>query len=138
MYITLDCGVKGQMTSGAKERKKEAAKKSFYSVKGHIWIEGEEGTFLGLGRITLLEKIKELGSITKAAKSINMSYRRAWELVESMNRQANTPLVIAVSGGKGGGGAHLTEEGEKALKIFRQMDEEFRKFREKAVLKIRF
>jgi len=53
----------------------------FPSLKGHIWIEGSEGTFLGYGRIALLERIRELGSITKAAKSLEMSYRRAWILI---------------------------------------------------------
>jgi molybdate transport system regulatory protein len=83
-----------------------------YTVQGHIWIEGAEGTFLGVGRISLLERIKEFGSITRAAKSLKMSYRKAWELVESMNRQSPTPLVTASAGGKNGGGATLTAAGE--------------------------
>lgn len=60
-----------------------------------------------------------------------MSYRRAWELVESMNRQSPEPLVRASTGGKGGGGASLTDAGERAIKAFKRMDEAFRKFREK-------
>ena len=50
----------------------------FPSLRGHIWIEGQEGTLLGYGRIALLERIREYGSITKAAKALEMSYRRAW------------------------------------------------------------
>lgn len=102
-----------------------------YTVEGHIWVEGFEGTFLGMGRVLLLEKIRECGSITKAASSLEMSYRKAWELVESMNRQAGKPLVVATTGGKGGGGAVLTEAGERAIRLFGELDAEFASFREK-------
>lgn len=102
-----------------------------YTVEGHIWVEGAEGTFLGVGRVILLEKIREYGSITRAAASLEMSYRKAWELVESMNRQAGVPLVVATTGGKGGGGAVLTEAGQRAIELFASVDAEFRKFREK-------
>jgi molybdate transport system regulatory protein len=102
-----------------------------YTVEGHIWVEGAEGTFLGMGRVLLLEKIREYGSITRAAGSLEMSYRKAWELVESMNRQAGSPLVVATTGGKGGGGAVLTEAGERAIRLFAELDAEFARFREK-------
>ena len=106
-------------------------RKPGYRVEGHIWVDGQEGTFLGVGRITLLEMIRDTGSITKAARSIKMSYRRAWEHVDAMNRQAPTPLVTASAGGRGGGGATLTSAGENAIVAFRKLDERFRKFREK-------
>ncbi|MBI5969822.1 MAG: LysR family transcriptional regulator [Deltaproteobacteria bacterium] len=102
-----------------------------YRVRGHIWIEGADGTFLGLGRIILLERIRSLGSIRRAAASIRMSYRRAWELVESMNGQSASPLVVAATGGRGGGGASLTEAGDEAVTIFRRMDLEFMRFAER-------
>jgi molybdate transport system regulatory protein len=88
------------------------------SFRGRIWIDGPEGTFLGYGRIILLERIREYGSITKAARSMAMSYRHAWELVDSMNRQAIYPFVEAVTGGRGGGGARLTGDGESAIRLF--------------------
>lgn len=110
----------------------KGGKPPVYAVKGHIWVEGGEGTFLGLGRVVLLEKIGETGSITRAAKALSMSYRKAWELVESMNSQARRPLVVASTGGKGGGGAVLTEEGQRAVELFRELDEEFRQFRDQA------
>lgn len=97
-------------------------------LRGRIWIDGDEGTFLGYGRVILLERIGEYGSITKAAKSMEMSYRHAWELVDSMNRQAAAPLVEAVSGGKGGGGARLTGGGEKAVSLFWQFYSNFQDF----------
>lgn len=107
------------------------AAKRPYTVEGHIWVEGAEGTFLGVGRVLLLEKIREYGSITRAAASLEMSYRKAWELVESMNSQAGVPLVVATTGGKGGGGAVLTEAGQRAIRLFAELDAEFKKFREK-------
>ena len=63
-------------------------RKGGYELKGRVWIEGASGTFLGYGRVVLLERIAEFGSISKAAKSMDMSYRHAWELVDSINRQA--------------------------------------------------
>jgi molybdate transport system regulatory protein len=95
---------------------------------GRIWINGKQGIFLGHGRVELLERIREYGSITKAAKSMKMAYRRAWQLVDSMNRQATRPLVMTATGGRGGGGAHLTESGEKAIKLFREFHADFQNF----------
>lgn len=104
-----------------------------FRIKGRLWIEGRDGTFLGYGRIVLLERIKEYGSISEAARSMNMSYRHAWELVESMNRQSTAPLVETATGGKGGGGAKLTETGEKAITSFWKLYERFQGFLKKEV-----
>lgn len=108
-----------------------------YTFKGRLWIEGEKGTFLGYGRIVLLERIKRYGSITRAARSMNMSYRHAWELVDSMNRQAKTTLVETTSGGKGGGGARVTEAGEKAIRLFWEAYERFQDFLNEEVKRFR-
>jgi molybdate transport system regulatory protein len=99
-----------------------------YEVRGRIWLDGKEGTFLGHGRVVLMERIRELGSITKAAKSMGMSYRHAWRLIDSMNRQSPRPFVVTATGGKNGGGAFVTEDGERAIRLFRKCDEEFREF----------
>ncbi len=96
--------------------------------RGRIWIDGPEGTFLGFGRVVLLERIMEHGSITKAAKSMKMSYRHAWDLVDSMNRQARSPFVELATGGKGGGGAQVTEAGRHAIKVFRQFHKDLEAF----------
>lgn len=94
-------------------------------LKGRIWVDGKEGTFLGYGRVVLLERIRKFGSITQAAKSMEMSYRHAWELVDSMNRQSSEPLVEAATGGRKGGGAHLTKEGERAIVLFWELYADF-------------
>ena len=97
-------------------------------VRGRIWIESNELPFLGLGRIELLKKIKEFGSITQASKAMKMSYRQAWQMIESMNQESKMPLVIKQSGGKGGGGALLTESGMEAIDVFTNLREEFFEF----------
>ena len=104
------------------------AQKPATGLHGRIWIDGDEGTFLGYGRIVLLERIREHGSITKAAKSMAMSYRHAWELVDSMNRQAAKPLVDLATGGRGGGGALITGEGAKVIGLFWKLYADFQDF----------
>lgn len=99
-----------------------------YRVRGRIWIEGSEGTFLGYGRVVLLERIRDYGSISAAARSMEMSYRHAWKLVDSMNRQSDTPVVEKTTGGKGGGGAVLTEAGVQAIEMFWAVYREFKTF----------
>ena len=113
-----------------------AAQKAVPGLRGRVWIDGTGGTFLGHGRVVLLERIREYGSITKAAKSMEMSYRRAWDLVDSMNRQAKRPFVELATGGKGGGGARVTEEGEHAVQLFWKFSEDFQRFLEKEQQKL--
>jgi len=96
--------------------------------RGRVWIDGPEGTFIGYGRVVLLERIMEHGSISKAAKSMEMAYRHAWDLVDSMNRQAKGPFVELATGGRGGGGARVTAAGKKAIKIFRQFHKDLEAF----------
>lgn len=97
-------------------------------LKGRIWIDGQEGTYLGYGRIILLERIREHGSLSAAARSMDMSYRHAWDLVASMNREAVEPLVETVTGGRGGGSATLTQKGEEAIALFWKFYEDFQIF----------
>ena len=99
-----------------------------YRLRGRLWIEGPEGTFLGYGRVVLLERIREHGSISAAARSMEMSYRHAWELVDSMNRQSSVPVVEKKSGGRGGGGAIVTEEGLKAIACFWSAYKDYKEF----------
>jgi molybdate transport system regulatory protein len=103
-------------------------KKLIPGFRGRVWIDGKEGTFLGYGRVVLLERIKQYGSITQAAKSMEMSYRHAWDLVDSMNRQAKRPFVELATGGRGGGGALVTKEGEEAIQLFWKFAEDFQLF----------
>ncbi len=100
-----------------------------FKVKGNIWIEGDKGTLLGMGRMRLLEQIDDLGSITAAAKAMKMSYRQAWELVDSMNTQAKEALVETSAGGTGGGGTKVTSEGKKVIKQYKELLKSFNQFK---------
>jgi molybdate transport system regulatory protein len=93
--------------------------------RGRIWLEGEAGTFIGYGRAVLLERIREYGSISKAAQAMEMSYKHAWDLVKSMQEQAGEPLVATSRGGRGGGGAQLTRRGDELLAAFWAMQQRF-------------
>lgn len=110
------------------EKIKKTQPKDRYSLRGRLWIEGPEGTYLGYGRVVLLERIREYGSISAAARSMEMSYRHAWKLVDSMNTQSRAPVVEMSTGGRGGGGAQLTEAGEQAIVTFWETYRDFKKY----------
>ena len=97
---------------------KGPVEKGDVSIRARLWLDVAGETYLAPGRVTLLERIDEFGSITKAAKSMEMSYRHAWLLVDDMNKKAPSPLVIRKTGGKGGGGTKLSPEGKKAVDNF--------------------
>ena len=79
---------------------------------------------LGPGKVDLLEALSETGSITAAAKRLNMSYMRAWTLIQTMNRCFHKPVILAKRGGKERGGAFLTETGEQVLALYAQLETE--------------
>lgn len=79
------------------------------------------GLMLGPGKADLLEGIAETGSIAAAGRRMGMSYKRAWSLVEEMNAAFTAPLVASARGGAGGGGAHLTAEGQSVLTRYRAL-----------------
>ena len=84
-------------------------------LRSKVWLEKDGKLLMGWGRATLLERIDQLGSISAAAKSMNLTYRNAWLWVEAMNRLAPVPLVEKFTGGERGGYARLTEEGRKIV-----------------------
>lgn len=77
---------------------------------------------LGPGKIELLENIAAFGSISAAARQMEMSYKRAWDLVEEMNQLFGKPVVSAQTGGKRGGGAQLTDIGLAIVSRFRAIE----------------
>ncbi|MCK1790887.1 TOBE domain-containing protein [Pseudomonas violetae] len=72
-------------------------------------------------RIALLQHIAEQGSITRAAKSAGLSYKAAWDAIDELNNLAQRPLVERSVGGKGGGGARLSSEGERVLRLYQKL-----------------
>lgn len=97
---------------------------------GALWFHKDEQKYLGGDRIALLEKIGELGSITRAAKAVGISYKNAWDLINLINNLADQPLVERLTGGRGGGGTTLTEHGKQVIRQFGVLQEEHRKFLE--------
>ncbi|UUX51086.1 winged helix-turn-helix domain-containing protein [Nisaea acidiphila] len=77
---------------------------------------------IGPGQADLLEAIGETGSISQAGRSMGMSYRRAWLLVQKMNGHFSGPLVQTAKGGNSGGGAQLTPLGREVVACYRQME----------------
>lgn len=99
-----------------------------FKISGRIWIDCNSESFLGQGKIEIIEKIKELGSLRKAAAEMKMSYRQAWLNINKMNQLAPKPLVILKRGGKDGGIAQITEFGEKILLTFQNIQADFENF----------
>jgi molybdate transport system regulatory protein len=97
-------------------------------LKGRLWLQGPHGTLLGKGRVALLKRIHEYGSINQAAKSLNMSYRQAWRIVDIMNSQLSSPLVTKISGGPQGGGSQITAMGHKLIHFYENLQNEFQTF----------
>lgn len=77
---------------------------------------------LGPGKADLLGYIEETGSLSEAARKMEMSYMKAWLLVQVMNRCFRQPLVTLERGGRKGGSAQLTEAGKEALALYREME----------------
>jgi molybdate transport system regulatory protein len=101
--------------------------KNHLSLAGNLYFNRAEEKFLGGNQIALLEQIDQLGSITKAAKAVGISYKTAWDTVNTINNLAEKPLVDRLTGGKGGGGTSLTLEGKKVIAQFNIVQEELRK-----------
>jgi len=101
------------------------------ALDGSLWIRAGQTALGGSQRIELLASIRELGSITAAAKAIGMSYKAAWDAIDAMNNLAGEPLVHRAAGGRGGGGTRLTERGERLVDTFRLLAGEHRRFVER-------
>jgi len=103
-------------------------KKYRYQLKGRIWIEICDKTFIGEGKASLLKKTAELGSLRKASAELDISYRQAWYSLNQMNRSVEKPLILLHRGGKNGGKAQITEFGREILDRFEQMQSDFKEF----------
>ena len=97
-------------------------------VNGRLWIENEGKRFFGPGPVELLELIADTGSISQAARKMKMSYKKAWELVNNLNAQTSSPVVIVQSGGEKGGGSILTVEALQLIEHYRLLRKRFATF----------
>ena len=101
--------------------------KKFY-VDGHVSIKSSNSSYIGSGKIELIEKIKKLGSLRKAAVEMKMSYRQAWLHIEALNKFSDEPLVILKRGGKDGGIAEVTEYADKVILTYKNLKVAFNDF----------
>ena len=107
--------------------KSAAARKSRGpDLKPQIRILFRKAIAMGPGKADLLRAIEETGSISAAARQMEMSYRRAWLLVDTMNQAFKSPVVITLTGGKAGGGAAVTEFGREVLRRYDAMEQKAR------------
>lgn len=108
-----------------------------YKIKSRIWIEYENHVLLGEGRVQLLKAIQKTGSLSKAAKSLNISYKKAWNLIDSVNKSAKRPVTINSIGGTGGGGAELTDYGISLINAFDEINKNCWAFLDEQLEKIK-
>jgi molybdenum ABC transporter molybdate-binding protein len=94
---------------------------SDWEVGVRVWVERKGQAILGEGRADLFAAIDCTNSISAAARSLGISYRHAWKLVQEANDAAGEPLVSAAAGGQKGGGARLTPRGKLSLEVFQQL-----------------
>ena len=85
-------------------------------------IDFANNCFVGPGKIDLLEAIRRSGSLSQAARDLDMSYRRAWLLIDSLKNSFREPVTVAATGGKGGGGVTLTRFGEQLVESYRVLE----------------
>ncbi|HEY7655281.1 MAG TPA: LysR family transcriptional regulator [Burkholderiales bacterium] len=86
-------------------------------------ILAEKQPAMGPGKSRLIKAIDATGSISAAARSMGMSYRRAWQLVEALNHSFNEPVVMTATGGRRGGGASVTRFGRALVRRYAAMED---------------
>jgi molybdate transport system regulatory protein len=91
-------------------------------VNFRMRIRKGETVALGPGKVSLLEAVREHGSISAAARSLDMSYRRAWLLIDELNRSLKSPATVSEQGGHHGGGCVLTPVGEDIIRLYRDIE----------------
>jgi len=95
-----------------------------FSVHVKIWFEKGTKSVLGPGRMAILEAIEKTGSLTSATEECQISFRKAWKLINEINEQLDQPVVKSERGGKGGGGKTiLTDYGKKLVKQYKFIQE---------------
>jgi molybdate transport system regulatory protein len=92
------------------------------TVGGNLELSRRGLRFLGSERIDLLEAIDRMGSISQAAKRVDLSYKAAWDAVDAINNLAEKPVLIRASGGHHGGGSYLTQHGREIVRLYRLLE----------------
>ena len=105
-------------------------------IRSKVWIEVEGEPVFGRGRRFLLEAIDTHGSINQAAREVDISYRKAWSHIKSMEERLGIKLVERRAGGKNGGGAVLTVDAEDFLQKFIALEEGLKKLVDERFVKV--
>lgn len=96
-------------------------------IRFKCWVEDNGEKLYGPGPNELIKQIQQEGSLSKAASKMNMSYKKAWEMVQRLNEHCEEPLILLKKGGSHGGGAEVTE---RALEIVKEFDDFQNKIKE--------
>ena len=132
------------MSQAAVSKKKKAAcmRASRLVIRSKVWIEVDGEPVFSKGREALFRAIDEHGSISRAAREMGISYRRAWGYIKAMEARLGVPLIRTSKGGSGGGGSRLTDDARELLSRFERLqrgiddlvDKRFEKtFRERGI-----
>jgi molybdate transport system regulatory protein len=105
------------------------------NVKSKVWLEKDGKLVFGIGKATILKSIQKNGSINKAAKELNMSYRHAWSYIKSAEKRLAKRLVICTKGGSGGGRTTLTPYAKNLLQKFLNLEHKVKLFVDKVYKK---
>lgn len=128
-------GRRRRRAHGSRARDSQGAGAS--GVRLMLRIEMKPEGRVGPGKIDLLERIEKHGSIAAAARAMEMSYRRAWELVDGLGRCFGRPVVTAQMGGAGGGGARLTPFGHVLVTQYRAIERKARQAARQHLIRLR-
>ena len=120
----------------AKATRKTSTGNKRFVVNGSLWVESNGERFFGPGPVELLERIEKTGSINQAARQMQMSYKKAWEIINALNTNAGHPYVVTQTGGTSGGGSTITEEAKAMIAWYRQLREKFKTFLDKETQKL--
>jgi len=93
-------------------------------VRFRLRIRQDDSIAIGPGKVALLEAIQAHGSISAAARSLGMSYRRAWVLIDELNQALASPATASEQGGQRGGGSALTPVGDEIIRLYRSIERE--------------
>jgi molybdate transport system regulatory protein len=94
------------------------------ALQSRFWLTSGPHSLGGRGRIELLERIGESGSIRQAALAMGMSYKAAWDAVDAMNKRTGLTLIVRKTGGTRGGGAEVSEHGHKLIGLYKTLEQE--------------
>lgn len=108
-------------SSAKPPRRGAGSRKAPRLLRARLWVEANGRPAVNEDAAALLEQIGTCGSLSEAARRLGFSYRRAWMLIDGVNRQWPRPLVRSAAGGKQGGGATLTELGRHVLTTYRSL-----------------